>query len=154
MPCSKNKETKLLAVASFGGHWVQLLRLKPLLNKYDTTYVSCFYNQAKDLRYMKTIDVNADSNKIKLFFALVCNLFILIKVRPQVIISTGALPGLIILIMGKKLFRAKTIWIDSIANGDELSKSGVMAQKFSDIYLTQWSHLEKPDGPSFLGSVL
>ena len=31
---------KLIAIASFGGHWIQLQRLTPLFNDFKTTYVS------------------------------------------------------------------------------------------------------------------
>lgn len=147
------KKTKLLAVASFGGHWIQLTRLEELFSKYDTTYASCFENKSLT-NYFKVPDVNANSNFFLLVWALVRIFYLLVKVRPNLVITTGALPGLICLIMAKKIFRTKTVWIDSIANGDELSKSGLAAKKYADIYLTQWKHLAKDDGPKYMGSVL
>lgn len=147
------KSTKLLAIASFGGHWIQLSRLKGLFDKYDTTYASCFDNNM-EINYYKIPDVNANSSKLMLLWSLLSNFYLLLKIRPKIVVSTGALPGLICLIMAKKIFRSKTIWIDSIANGDELSKSGLTAKKYADVYLTQWKHLEKDDGPKYIGSVL
>jgi hypothetical protein len=52
------------------------------------------------------------------------------------------------------LFRKKTVWIDSIANAEEISKSGKLAKRFSDIWLTQWKHLTTEDGPEYLGSII
>jgi UDP-N-acetylglucosamine:LPS N-acetylglucosamine transferase len=76
------------------------------------------------------------------------------KERPDVIVSTGAAPGLIAVILGK-LVGAKTIWIDSVANSERLSMSGRIAGKFADLWLTQWRHLDTfPNGPQFWGSVL
>ena len=56
------------------------------------------------------------------------------------VVSTGAAPGLIALPIAK-LFGARTVWIDSLANCERLSLSGRIARHFSDLWLTQWPHL-------------
>ena len=43
---------------------------------------------------------------------------------------------------------------DSLANAETLSLSGAKVGRFADMWLTQWPHLERPDGPRYLGSVL
>ena len=53
-----------------------------------------------------------------------------------------------------KLLGAKTIWVDSIANAQELSLSGKRAGKFADLWLTQWQELSNKNGPQYGGSVL
>jgi hypothetical protein len=53
-----------------------------------------------------------------------------------------------------RLLGCKTIWVDSIANVDELSLSGQQAGRFADLWLTQWEHLERPEGPEYFGSVV
>ena len=58
----------------------------------------------------------------------------------DVVISTGAAPGLICL-FAAKLCGKKTIWIDSIANIQKLSMSGCVASKFVSRTYTQWEHL-------------
>lgn len=78
---------------------------------------------------------------------------VLIKSRPDVIISTGAAVGLAAILWGK-VIGAKTIWVDSIANAEELSGSGAKVGRFADVWLTQWEHLARPDGPQYWGSVL
>jgi hypothetical protein len=70
-----------------------------------------------------------------------------------VIITTGAAPGYFALRVGK-LFGARTIWIDSMANAETLSKSGQEVGKYADLWLTQWEHLARPQGPHYLGAVL
>jgi hypothetical protein len=79
----------------------------------------------------------------------------MIKHRPDVVISTGAASGYFALRIGK-LFGAKTIWLDSIANAEELSLSGAKVQKHADLWLTQWEHLANPQegGPEYKGAVL
>jgi len=53
-----------------------------------------------------------------------------------------------------KLFGARTIWIDSMANAEELSKSGKEVGRYADLWLTQWEHLASSEGPRFIGAVL
>ena len=80
-------------------------------------------------------------------------LWVIIRLRPNIIISTGAAPGFFALVFGK-LFGAKTIWVDSIANVEQLSVSGQKVKRFADLWLTQWKHLAKPNGPYYKGGVL
>ena len=57
------------------------------------------------------------------------------------------------LVIGR-ILGARTIWLDSIANIEELSGSGRMVRRFADLWLTQWPHLAGPDGPEYAGAVL
>jgi hypothetical protein len=72
--------------------------------------------------------------------------------RPNVIVSTGALPGYLAIRIGK-LIRARSIWVDSIANADQLSMSGRKIGEYVDLWLTQWEHLAEPGGAQYTGSV-
>ena len=76
----------------------------------------------------------------------------MIKERPDVVVSTGAAPGYFGIRFGK-LVGARTIWIDSIANAEELSLSGLKAGKHVDLWLTQWEHLAQQEGPHYHGNV-
>jgi UDP-N-acetylglucosamine:LPS N-acetylglucosamine transferase len=79
--------------------------------------------------------------------------YILLREKPDVVISTGALPGYFSLRLAKWL-GIKTIWIDSIANVEELSLSGQSIGKHADLWLTQWPQLARPGGPMYRGTVL
>jgi hypothetical protein len=46
------------------------------------------------------------------------------------------------------------MWIDSIANAQQLSTSGKLAGKFADVWLTQWPSVAKDHGPYYWGAVL
>ena len=48
----------------------------------------------------------------------------------------------------------KTIWIDSLANAETMSLSGLKVKPYADLWLTQWEHLATPKGPYFYGAVL
>ena len=78
---------------------------------------------------------------------------LVVRLRPDVIISTGAAPGFVALRVGA-LVGARTCWLDSIANTEVLSESGRRIGPKADLWLTQWPDLAKSDGPTYAGSVL
>lgn len=145
---------KVLAVASGGGHWIQLLRLRPAFRDNELRFVTTHngFSQDIDERLYIVLDANL-TQKIKAIGMFLQMLWILLTYRPHVIITTGAAPGFSAIFWGK-LFGAKTIWLDSIANAEELSRSGKQAKKFADVWLTQWEHLDASEGPCFRGKVL
>lgn len=147
--------TKVLAVASAGGHWVQLMRLQPLLDEFETVYVSTDSFLADEVAPARFHQVPDGSrwNKLRLL-SIAWKLFrILRRERPQVVLSTGAAPGFLALRIGKWL-GMRTAWIDSIANSEELSLCGHRIGRHADLWLTQWPHLARPDGPDYRGAVL
>ena len=66
------------------------------------------------------------------------------RVRPDVIISTGASLGFFAFKAGQ-LMGSKTIWVDSIANVEQISLTGKKVKNCSDVWLTQWEHLASQD---------
>lgn len=98
----------------------------------------------------------ADYNQnqpVKMLRGLIETFGVVRRVRPDVVVSTGAAPGLLCLLWGR-VCGARTIWIDSIANSEQLSLSGKLARKFCHLTLTQWEHLAADGSPSYRGSVL
>jgi UDP-N-acetylglucosamine:LPS N-acetylglucosamine transferase len=146
---------KILAVASAGGHWIQLLRLKPAFDGAQLVYVTTQKPAPQaigDHRCHIVIDANFN-RKIRLGLMSLQVLGVLLRERPQVIVSTGAAPGFAALVIGKML-GARTIWIDSIANAEELSLAGRKVSRWADHWLTQWPELANDKGPHHLGAVL
>ena len=146
---------RVLAIASGGGHWVQLLRLSPAFEGLNVTWVSRDPASAADVTPapFMTIGEASRTQKLGVVKVMAQAFWILLRTRPAVIVTTGAAPGLITLVLGKSLFRAKTIWIDSIANVETLSGSGKLAARFADLRLTQWPDLAV-DGVEHWGAVL
>lgn len=146
---------RVLALASSGGHWVQLLRLRPAFDECEMVYAS---TRAGDRHEVGDARFHAipDANRWQKLRALWCGVRVLglvLAVRPRVIVTTGALPGYFAVLAGR-LVGAHAIWVDSIANADELSMSGQWAGKHVDLWITQWEHLAAPDGPFYYGNVL
>lgn len=138
---------KLLAAASVGGHWIQLLRITKGLEAHcEVSYISTHEKCAKLVeghRFHKIQDFSRwDAYKIIPAFFSALN--ILRKEKPDVVITTGAAPGLIVLFAACCLGK-KTIWIDSIANSVFLSFSGKVAKRFASRFYTQWKDLSGKD---------
>ena len=133
---------KVLAVASGGGHWIQLMRLKTAFEGCQMAYVSTHQGYEKlvdGAPFYKVTDGSRWSklNLIKMAFEI---LSIVRKEKPDIIISTGAAPGLFALMWGR-LTGSKTIWLDSIANVEKISMSGRLIRPFAHLHLTQWEKL-------------
>jgi UDP-N-acetylglucosamine:LPS N-acetylglucosamine transferase len=150
-----DRPKRILAVASGGGHWIQLLRLRPAFAGCDVTYVTTRASNQTDVpgeRFRQIPDSNL-STKFKLLRTCVAMLWILVRERPDVVVTTGAAPGYFAVRFGR-WFGARTAWIDSVANAEELSLAGRKAGSCVDLWLTQWAHLARNNGPRYYGSVL
>ena len=119
------KKRRVLFVSSSGGHWVQLRRVCPAFEGWSRHYA------CTDSAYR----------------------WILLRTRPHVVVTTGASSGFFAMFFGYFLTK-KTIWIDSIANVDEMSLSGQQSRRFARLWITQWPHLARPEGPRYFGSLV
>lgn len=127
------------------------MRLLPALDQHDVALISTM-DQGAGKRFYRVLDAN-QREKWAMVKMMVQVLFVVLRERPHVVISTGAAPGYMALRFGR-LFGARTIWVDSFANVDQLSLAGRLAGPHADLWLTQWAHLAKPDGPEFIGAVI
>ncbi len=144
----------ILAISSPGGHWRQLMKLKDAWGEQAVFYATA---RKSDLDHAGVNGVVIADGSRRSFLRLIrlgLQFIALIRSqRPRVVVTTGAAPGLVGLVIGK-VFGARTVWIDSVANVKRMSLSGRLARPFADVWLTQWQHLEQEFGPMFLGGVL
>jgi UDP-N-acetylglucosamine:LPS N-acetylglucosamine transferase len=147
---------KVLAIASPGGHWIQLNKIcNPLEQQFNVVYVTPaaqYSSNEKSRKVLSITDASATS-KHKLIPLALQLLWIFIKERPTAIISTGAAPGAIAFLLAKFL-PIKTIWVDSIANTTELSRSARMVKKHASLIITQWESLQEEGSVVYKGSIL
>jgi len=150
---------KILAVSSGGGHWVQLQRLLPAFENHEVTFVTVngvYRKEVPSSRFYVVQDATIWTKwgLVRLGFQM---LKILFRERPDIVISTGAAPGYFALRFGKWL-KARTIWVDSIANVEHLSLSGQKVGRYADLWLTQWPDLAGSEGdgqgPHYSGAVI
>lgn len=145
---------RVLAVASAGGHWTQMMRLTPALQGCDVVFVSTLHQERLPegvrLRVVPDANRKAPLGMIRLILAMA---WVVLRERPDVVVSTGAAPGYVAIRLAR-IFGARSVWLDSLANVDELSMSGRLAGAHADLWLTQWPHVARPEGPHFRGSVI
>lgn len=141
------KELKLVFAASSGGHLEQLLMLKPLMEKYDSVFVTekTEYNVGKT--DVKTYYLSQINRKELLFLPkLIGNTFrslrIIIKERPKVMITTGVL-AIVPLALLMKLFGGKLIYLESFAKVTSKTLSGKLLYRFADRFYVQWEEMLK-----------
>lgn len=145
---------KILLIASNGGHYVQASRLAPAFENESLYVVSTSKTDPKLIegKYYNVSDCNMTQllSCIKCFIQC---LVLAIRIRPDVVISTGAAPGLFML-LATKLTGSKGIWLDSIANTKELSKAGKYAKRITKHCYSQWEDVANEAGVQFIGAVI
>lgn len=146
---------RVLAVASGGGHWIQLMRMRPAFDDAKTVFVSVDKDQAAEVspnRFYKVPEGNRDT-KLSLIWMAFKLLLIIAWERPHVVISTGAAQGYFACRMGR-WFGARTLFIDSVANGEQLTLSAQLATRHATKVLSQWESVAKKAGVDYRGSCL
>lgn len=154
-PLSRTSRRKVVAVASGGGHWIQLLRICKAFDDSDLVFVTvheAYRAQVQGHGFHVVPDANRH-NPFKLMLTAATIWRIIWREKPNIIVSTGAAPGYFAIRFGRVL-GARTIWLESIANAEHLSMSGRKIGPYADLWLTQWPGLARPEGPFYAGSVL
>lgn len=149
------RRPRVLAISSGGGHWVELMRLRPAFADCHVEYATVHAMYAEEVPDAK-FHVIPDAtrwNKLALLLLAMRVVWVVLSSRANVVISTGAAPGYFALRIAKLLGK-RTIWVDSFANVEELSMSGQMAGRYADLWLTQWPALARDGGPIFAGRVI
>jgi len=146
---------RVLAVASGGGHWQQLQLLRSGFSHHDVLFLTTLPGLPEQVGALPAAivpDCSRDEKRAIVACTLAIGLQIL-RHKPDVVISTGALPGLIALVLGR-MARARTIWVDSVANAEEFSMSGRHARRFADLWLSQWEVVAEAAGAEYAGALL
>lgn len=141
------KNKKLCFAASSGGHFEQILMLKPLMEKYDSfliTEKTIYKAEVKGEKMYYLHQVNRKEWKFP--FEMLGNSFrslvIFIKERPDVVITTGVL-AMIPMCLLAKLFRKKLIYIESFAKVTTPTQTGKFLYKYADQFYVQWPQMKK-----------
>lgn len=143
----KGKKTKICLAPSSGGHFEQLMMLKPLLEKYDGYIVTekiGYDVKAGEIPVKYVLPINrTDKAFIFKFLAnILRSLCIVIANRPDYVISTGALAAVPVMVWAK-LFGGKVIYIESFAKINSPNLSGKIAYQFADQFYVQWESMKQ-----------
>lgn len=151
------KQLKVCLAASAGGHLVQLLRLSSSWQQREVFFVSTIDAVHKQLSSLGRTYIVGDCNRehpVEMLRVLWRCYAVIRRERPDVVISTGAAPGLLACFWGK-IFGARIIWVDSIANTQRLSLSGRLIRPLCDLCFTQWKHLrDQTRNIDYCGSII
>lgn len=139
-------EKKICLISSSGGHFEQLLCLKPLNENFNVFFVTekTKYNKNdKKIKYfVKQVnrkEILFIPNMIMIFFK---SLYIYIKEKPDVIISTGVLSTIPMLFIGH-FFKKKVIYIESFAkiNSPTITGKLIYKKKIANQFYVQWKSM-------------
>lgn len=131
---------KVCLAASAGGHLTQLLRVSESWQGHDVFFVTTtdvVRNKLKDRGDVYVVGECNREHPLRVIAVFRRCLAAVFREHPDVVISTGAAPGMLICLVAK-LLGAKIVWLDSIANTERLSMSGRMIRPFADLILSQW----------------
>jgi len=142
---------KALFISSTGGHFSEMMMLKPMFEDFDYHIITEKTNTTKSLKetYGKKINFLVYGTKdhkftyiFKLFFNILKSIVLFAKIRPDVIITTGthtAVPMCYI----AHLFKKKVVFIETFANVTTPTMSGKMVHKIADLFVVQWEEMKK-----------
>jgi len=152
-----SKKLKICLAASAGGHTTQLLKLAQSWDGYETFCITTTeVVRGKLQRYGKVYAVGECNREhpLRVISVLTKCIGVIVRERPDVVISTGAAVGCIACFLGKVL-GAKVVWIDSITNVERVSLSGRMVRCIADLFLVQWPELtQRYKGAIYAGATI
>lgn len=142
----QNRKKKICFAASSGGHYEQLLMLKPLMEQYDsfimTERTDYTIQTAVPTYYLTQINRREKMRIPKLLHNAMRSLYIFCKERPDVIICTGVL-AMVPMCLLMKLLGRKLIYIESFAMVSSATKTGRLLYRFADQFYVQWETMQE-----------
>lgn len=139
----KKEKPVVCLVSSSGGHWEQLQKLKPLIEKYDGFLVTEKTRFPADAKYLMIQTDRRDKFMIPKMIVNSCHaLEVWIKERPDFVVTTGtmvAYPFYLLAVVTHKKF----IFIETFGRADMPTVAGKMMEKHSDLFIVQWESQAK-----------
>ena len=151
----KYKEKPMVClVSSSGGHWEQLKKLKPLIEKYDGFMVTEKTQFEADAKYlMLQTDIKDKFMLPKMIVNVLRTIRIWIKERPDFVVTTGTLiayPFYLLAVLTHKKF----VFIETFGRADMPTVAGKMMEKHSDLFIVQWETQKKHYKKAIYGGCL
>lgn len=134
----KKQKPIICLVSSSGGHWEQLQKLRPLLEKYDGFFVTektQFEAAAK--YFMIQTDLKDKWMLPKMIFNTCRALRIWIKERPDFVVTTGTMVAYPFYLLAVVTYK-KFVFIETFGRADMPTIAGKLMEKHSDLFIVQW----------------
>lgn len=138
---------KICFIASSGGHFEQIMMLKPIMDKNDSFIVTektnyMLSNKEIPIYYLNQVNRNEAKCIGYMLINSMKTLKIFFREKPDVIISTGALATIPMCLLAK-IFNKKLIFIESFAKIKSPTLTGKFVYKFADQFYVQWEEMKK-----------
>lgn len=142
---NKKQNLKICFAASSGGHYEQIMMLKPLMEKYNSfiiTEKTLYETKEGSIKtyYMYQVNRKEKSLFSRMLYNTIHSMRIYIKERPDVVICTGVL-SMIPICLFAKMARKKLIYIESFAKVTSPTLTGKLLYKYADQFYVQWSQM-------------
>jgi len=141
---------KVLFISSTGGHLNELLQLSPLFDKYESYLIT--EKTKSNIKLTEKYNVpgfllyGTKDHIISYPFKLLANCFIslyyMLKIMPDVVVTTGAHTCGPMCCLAK-IFRKKIIYIETFANLKSKTSTGKIIYHFADYFIVQWPSMLK-----------
>ena len=131
---------KICLVCSHGGHLSEMLQLKEAFEGHETFFITYDSPRTRGLTGRKYLLRNIGTNPLVMGQAFLSTFRILCRERPKMIVSTGseiAIPAFYL----AKLFRVRTIFIETWTRIVQPSGTGRIVYPVADVFLVQWERL-------------
>ena len=132
---------KVALVCSHGGHLTEMLSLIEAFEGIEFFFITYDSQRTQSLPYEKYLIKNIGTNPLKLGFSFIQILFIFLRERPKIVVSTGSEIAIPAFFLGKFIFNCKNVFIESWCRVTSTSVSGRIVYPMSDIFLVQWEQL-------------
>ena len=142
MKKTKKPQLKICFAASSGGHYEQLMMLKPLMNKYRSFIVTEKTPYSKqvdgvDTWYLLQVNRREADFPLKLIANAAKAIRILHREKPDVIVTTGVL-AVVPLCLLQKLRGGRLVYIESFAKVNGPTETGKFLYRYADRFYVQW----------------
>lgn len=136
---------KICLVGSSGGHLTHLFLLKKYWSNYDRFWVTFDKVDAKSvLSGEKIIPCYFPTNRnlINLIRNTILAFIVIVKEKPDLMISSGAAVAVPFFWIGK-IFGAKTVYIEVFDRVDKPTITGKLVYPVTDLFIVQWEEMKK-----------
>ncbi|MBT2701017.1 UDP-N-acetylglucosamine--LPS N-acetylglucosamine transferase [Bacillus sp. ISL-40] len=136
---------KVCLVGSSGGHLTHLYMLKPFWENKERFWVTFDKEDARSLlngEKMYPCYFPTNRSLKALFINTKLAIKVLIKEKPDLIISSGAAVAVPFFYLGK-LFGAKTIYIEVFDRIDKSTVTGKMVYPVTDKFIVEWEEMKQ-----------
>ena len=131
---------KIALICSHGGHLTELLYLMDAFKEHDTFFITYDNIRTRNLEYSKYLFPNFGEKPYKMVLNLHKIIKILLKEKPDIIVSNGAEIAIPFFYLGK-LLRKKTIFIECYTRIDTPTVTGKLVYPVCGLFLVLWPEM-------------